>query len=176
MCAARCLAQIDHRAFRHGAIPKNVQADCADFFAGWRLGNDTPKNCAHREHFLLKAALKFFRGGKSKTQSQSSQLIGAGRNGVSLFLRFNLQPMLRSAKKAIRALKIDNFLSRDQLEFAEAVKRLQGIRLLQKCVSRAVDELECLHDEFNFADPTTAEFHIPAEPALSDNIAFDPSF
>ena len=56
------------------------------------------------------------------------------------------------------------------------MKRLQGIRLLQKCVSRTVDELECLHDEFNFADPTTAEFHIPAEPALSDNIAFDPSF
>ena len=113
---------------------------------------------------------------KSETQSQSLQLFGCGWKRMGLLLSFNLQTMLGPAEKPIRAIKIDNFISRNQFELGDTLERLQCAWLLQKGVPRSVDKLQRLHNEFNFANTTATKFNIPLQFALSYDIPLDSSF
>ena len=95
---------------------------------------------------------------------------------MGLLLSFNLQTMLGPAEKPIRAIKIDNFISRNQFELGQTLERLQCAWLLQEGVPRSVDKLQRLYNEFDFANTTAAKFDVPLQFALSDDIAFDSPF
>ena len=95
---------------------------------------------------------------------------------MSLLFGFNLQPVLDLAEEAIGAIKIDNFFLRDQFEFRQGTQRLHGACFLQESVAAAVDELERLHDEFDFTNSATPKFNVPVQFVRSQCFAFYPPF
>src|SRR5437870_11433047 len=95
---------------------------------------------------------------------------------MGLLLSFNLQTMLCPAKKPISAIKVDNFISRNQFELGETLERLQCAWLLQKGMPRSVDKLERLHNEFDFANSAAAKLDVALQFILPDDIAFNSSF
>jgi len=56
----------------------------------------------------------------------------------------------------------------------ECLERFQGTWLLQESVTRAMDKLECLHDELDFANSTATKLDVMLQLVRAHNVALDP--
>ena len=79
---------------------------------------------------------------------------------MSLLFGFNLQSVLDLTEEAISPVKIDNFLARDEFQSRQSAERIQRDRFPQKDVPAAMNELERLHDELDFANPASPKFYV----------------
>src|SRR5438552_18688404 len=81
--------------------------------------------------------------------------------------------MLDAAEKSIRVIKSQNFLAREKMQLTQCSQRLEHTRFLQERMLRSVDELQRLHDEFDFANAADTELDVALELVRSNYIALD---
>src|SRR5437879_13697091 len=84
--------------------------------------------------------------------------------------------MLDAAQKPIRVIEGQNFLVREKIQLTQCLERLEHARFLKERMPRSIDELQCLHDEFDFANAADAKLDVTMELIRSDYVTFDPAF
>src|SRR5437016_5324985 len=84
--------------------------------------------------------------------------------------------MLDLTEKAIGTVKIDNLTMGNDLESRQRAQRIQRACVLKKRVTSAVNELKCLHDEFDLANPAAPELYVPLQFIRTHDVALDPLF
>ena len=93
---------------------------------------------------------------------------------MSLLLGLDLQPVFDAPEKTIGCIERDYFFVRQEFDLRQFAQSLKRARLLQKGVARAVNQLQRLNNEFDFANPAGAEFDVAVQIFVADNFAFDP--
>ena len=104
---------------------------------------------------------------------EAAQSFGIFWNSVDLLFGLDLQAMLDAAEKSIRVIKSQNFLAREKMQLTQCSQRLEHTRFLQERMLRSVDELQRLHDEFDFANAADTELDVALEFVRSNYIALD---
>ena len=115
-------------------------------------------------------------GNESKTPRQPVECFPVLRNRVGLLFRFDLQPVFDAPEEAVACFQGASFTARDQFQLRQDRERLQSARFLQERVPRSVQKLERLHDKFDLANPAGAQFDVPLDVFVPDDVALDPSF
>src|SRR6202171_6315652 len=81
--------------------------------------------------------------------------------------------MLDAPKKPICFVQFYDFIARKKVQLMKGSQRFQHARFLQEGVVGSVNELQCLHDKFDLANPAGANLDVAAEILLSHDIALD---
>src|SRR4029077_7214476 len=171
---AAALPEISERVSRAFLIGKDRQVNRSGF--GRCLRNNTAENRADPLHGCLQRFGELLTRPKPEAEGESSQRLCLSRHGVGLLLGLHLQAVLDTAQKEIGLIQRQNFFSRKKIELAQRTQSLPRACLLEKRVTRAVDELERLDNKFDFANATCAELDVPFQVLLSNHVAFDPAF
>ena len=95
------------------------------------------------------------------------------RHRVGLLFGFDLQAVFDTAEKSIRVVQRQNFLRSKQIQLSQRAERLQHVWFLQKRMTRSVNKLQRLHDEFDVANAAASKFYVPLQFLRPDNVAFD---
>src|SRR5438067_10692592 len=95
---------------------------------------------------------------------------------MRLLFRFDLEAVLHAAEKTVGVFQDAGFLMWEQLQVGQHRQHLEGAGLLEKGVSRAMQELKRLHYELDLANPARAQFHVAPDIFVADDIALDPPF
>jgi len=121
----------------------------------------------------LQRRCKSLGGQKAKAVCEAAQSFGIFWNSVDLLFGLDLQAMLDAAEKSIRVIKSQNFLAREKMQLTQCSQRLEHTRFLQERMLRSVDELQRLHDEFDFATAADTELVVALDFVRSNYIALD---
>src|SRR5262249_19775361 len=138
-----------------------------------RFGNDPLKNWTDCSHSRVERCREVLSGRKAKTACKATQWFRLFWNSVGLLFGLDLQTMLDAAQKSIRAIKCQDFLVREKIQFTQRTQRLEHARFLEERMPGSIDELQCLHNEFDFANAADAKLDVAVKLLLSHYIAFD---
>src|SRR5262249_15925822 len=125
-----------------------------------RLRNNSLKNGTDRPHPPLECRCEIVTARKAKAARETAQWFRLVWNGVGLLFRFDLQRVFDSAEKSIRAVQSQNFFAREQIQLSKCVECLEHTRFLEERMARAMDKLQCLHDEFDLANAAAPKFYV----------------
>src|SRR5215469_12914118 len=92
---------------------------------------------------------------------------------MCLLLRFDLHAVFDATEKSIGVVQRQNFFAREQIELSQRVKCLEHVWFLQKRMTRTMDKLQGLHDEFDLANTAAPKFYVAFQLFGSDHVAFD---
>src|SRR6266567_3721424 len=84
--------------------------------------------------------------------------------------------MLHAAEKSVSNIASQHFLARKKIQLTKRSERLEHTWFLQERMSRSVDKLQGLHDEFDLANSAASKFHIAFELVRADDVALDAPF
>ena len=125
---------------------------------------------------FAQGGVEFFRRRKTEAAREAAQCVRVFRDGVRLLFRFDLEPVLHAAEKAVGVFQHAGFLMREQLQVGQHRQHLQGAGFLEKGVPRAMQKLQRLHHELDLANPARAQFHVAPDIFVADDVALDPPF
>src|SRR6266511_4015013 len=83
--------------------------------------------------------------------------------------------MLDTAEKPICLVERQHFTARQQVQFTKSSQGSEHTGFLQEWMLRAVDKLECLHDEFDLANAAASKLHVALQLVGSNHVALDAS-
>ncbi len=92
---------------------------------------------------------------------------------MRLALLYHLEAMLNRTQKNIGFAEVAAFLVADQLFATQQLQRLEGISLAQMNIFAGVDQLQGLHEKFDFADSAPAQLKVYLSFAGPGQIAVD---
>src|SRR6266480_6194012 len=92
---------------------------------------------------------------------------------MRLLFGFDLQTVLYPTEKPIGVIASQYFISRKKVQLAQGPQRLEHACFLQERMTRSVDQLQGLHDEFDFANTTASKFYVAFELVRADDVALD---
>src|SRR5947209_3057548 len=110
---------------------------------------------------------------KAHTAGKSFHRRPIARDSVGLLFCFDLQPVFGLTQKAVSPVEIKNFVARNELETAQRLERPERAWFLQKSMPSAVDKLQSLDDELDFANTAAAEFDVPLQ--IFRGVLLDPA-
>src|SRR5262249_39197549 len=135
--------------------------------------DDPLKNRTHCAHSLLQRRGEVFTGRKPEAECEMLQSVRVSRNKVRLLFGLYLQTMLHAAEEPVRIITRQHFIVRKEIQLAKRSQRFEHIRFLQKRVTRSMDKLQCLHDEFDLANTTASKLYVALELVRPDYVALD---
>ena len=92
---------------------------------------------------------------------------------MRLLLGLYLQTMLHTAEKPVCVVESQHFVARKKVQLTKRSQRFEHIRLLQERMTRSMDKLKRLHDEFDFPNATAPKFYVAFQLVRSHDVAFD---
>ena len=95
---------------------------------------------------------------------------------MRLQIVIHLQPVLQVPQKAIRVGELPGFGVGQQMVLHQFFQRGKRLGILQERDASAVDQLQRLRDEFDFADAATAQFDVAIDFARLHHFVFDALF
>src|SRR5262252_6809484 len=81
--------------------------------------------------------------------------------------------MFHAAQKPVSVVQTQHVLPRKKVQLTKRSQRFEHAGFLQKRMTRSVDELERLHNEFDLANAAAPKFHVALELVRPDNVALD---
>jgi len=122
--------------------------------------NDPIEDGTNILHVLLQLGVETLGRFKTEAACESLERRAVARDDVDLLFCFDLQAMLNQAEKSITSIKIENLVSRNQIEPRQSLQGPERAGVLEEGISSTVNELQRLHDEFDLADSTPAELEV----------------
>ena len=92
---------------------------------------------------------------------------------MRLLFGFDLQTVLYPTEKPIGVIASQYFISRKKVQLAQGPQRLEHACFLQERMTRPVDQLQGLHDEFDFANTTASKLYVAFELVRADDVTLD---
>src|SRR4029453_11805415 len=84
--------------------------------------------------------------------------------------------MLHTAEEPVSVIQNQHFLARKKIQLAQRSQRLEHCWFLQERMTRSVDKLQGLHDEFDLANTATSKFHVAFQFVRAHDVALDAPF
>ena len=167
----RASFKISQRFLRSLRVVEKFQAN----FRGLqrRSRNDPSKNRPDRAHPVLQCRCEIVRAREAQASGKMVQCFRLVRQRVGLLFGFDLQAVFDTTEKSIRVVQRQNFLRSKQIQFSQRAERLQHVRFLQKRMTRPVNKLQRLYDEFDVANSAASKFYVALQFLRTDNVAFD---
>src|SRR5512138_3080291 len=81
--------------------------------------------------------------------------------------------MLYTTKKPVSVIQSQHFLARKKIQLAQRSQCLEHACFLQERMTRSMNKLQSLHDEFDLANTAASKFHVPVQLVLADDVALD---
>src|SRR5438045_9228169 len=78
---------------------------------------------------------------------------------MRLLFGLYLQTMLHAAKKSVSVIAGQHFLARKKIQLTKRSQRFADPEFLHEWLTRSMDQLQRLHDEFDLPHPTASDFH-----------------
>src|SRR5437868_10618263 len=172
-CSA--LSEIGERLGRAFLVTENPQI-IRLVRLGWHRGgfrDDPLENRSNSPHSFVQCRGEIFAGRKTEAKCQASQSCLISRNNVRLLLRLDLQTMLYPAEKPVGVVQRQHLRARKKVQFTKRSQRLEHAWFLQERMTRSMDQLQRLHDEFDVANAAASEFYVALQLFGSDNVALD---
>ena len=107
---------------------------------------------------------------------EAGEAFGVVGEGVGLGFVLDLKAVLDGAEMAVGVDERLDFVVREEVELVESAERFESVAVLEKRVPGAVEDLEGLGNEFDFADVAVAEFYVSVEMFVADDLALDAAF
>src|SRR5207248_4918164 len=156
-------------------IAENFQIVCLGRSGRPRGGsrNNPLKNRTHCAHLFLQRRSEIFTRPKTEAECEASQGFRLSRNDMRLLFGLYLQTMLDAAEKSVSIIAGQHFLARKKIQLTKSSQRFEHTRFLQEWMTRSVDKLQSLHDEFDLANASAAKFHVAFQIFCADYVALD---
>jgi len=167
----RASFKISQRFLRSLWVIEKFQTNSCRFHT--RSRDDPSKNRPDRAHPVLERCCEIIRGREAQAASKTVQCLRFVWHGMGLLFGFDLHAVFYAAEKSIRIVQRQNFLRGKQIQFSQRAERLQHVWFLQKRMTRPVDKLQRLHDEFDVANAAGSKFYVALQFFRSNNIALD---
>src|SRR5262245_57778379 len=152
-------------------ILEKFNTDCA---APRRPSRDNSlKYGAHRSHSTVQRRCEVAGRRETKATGEPAQRVRLVRNSVGLLFGFDLQAVFNTAEKSICIVQRQNFVVWEQIQFSQCAERLEHTRFLQKRITRAMDQLECLDDELDLANAAASKFYIALQLFRPNHVTLD---
>src|SRR4030095_1928607 len=140
------------------------------------IRNDPLKNRTNSAHPFLERRGEIFTGGNPEAKCKPLQSFRVSRNNVGLLFGLDLQTMLHTAEEPVSVIQNQHFLARKKIQLAQRSQRLEHCWFLQERMTRSVDKLQGLHDEFDLANTATSKFHVAFQFVRAHDVALDAPF
>ena len=113
---------------------------------------------------------------EAKAAREPAQWVWLVRNSVGLLFGFDLQAVFNATEESICIIERQNLIVRKQIQFSQCAERLEHTRFLQKRITRAMDQLERLHDELHVANAAAPKFYVALQLFRPNHVALDAVF
>ena len=144
-------------------------------FGGLRRAfrDNSLKYGTHRCHSVLQCRCELPGRRKPKAAREATQWLRLVRNSVGLLFGFDLQAVFNATEESICIIERQNLIVRKQIQFSQCAERLEHTRFLQKRITRAMDQLERLHDELDVANAAAPKFYVALQLFRPNHVALD---
>src|SRR6266567_2484807 len=92
---------------------------------------------------------------------------------MRLLLCLYLQTMLHAAEKPVSVVEGQHFIAWKNIQLTKRSQRFEHVRLLQERLTRSMNKLKRLHDEFDFPNAAAPKFYVAFQLVRSHHGAFD---